>query len=145
VKDETDRVKDRLELSSRFRPLAAAIVLGSLAAVTSGGCGALLLLGGAGTSAIAFATGELQSTEDTALSDLDLACGEAVGRLGYSEIEITREADRVRYRAVSAGGEPVDIRLKAVGPTRTELRIRIGVFGDEAISRLVLEEIHQSL
>ena len=39
----------------------------------STGCGALLLLGGAGTSAIAFATGELRSTEPLALAELDAA------------------------------------------------------------------------
>ena len=49
------------------------------------------------------------------------------------------------HQAETAGGEPVDIRLVEKGPDRTELRIRIGVFGNEARSRLVLEQIHQSL
>jgi hypothetical protein len=109
------------------------------------GCGALLLVGGAGTSAIAFATGELRSNEPTPLARLDEACATAVDVLGYDEVETTREEDRIRWRARTASGDPVDIRLHAKGPESTHLRIRIGVFGDEAKSRLVLEQIHQAL
>jgi len=114
-------------------------------ALGSTGCGALLLLGGAGTSAIAFATGELRSTEESALAELDAACATAVDVLGYDEVETERDVDRIRWRARTAAGDPVDIRLLEKGPDATELRIRIGVFGDEAKSRLVLEQIHQAL
>lgn len=133
------------ELAPGIARSALAALLGTVLIATSGGCGALLLVGGAGTSAIAFATGELRSTEDVAMANLDVACGLAVDRLGYEDVEVEREADRVRFRATTAGGEPVDIRVLARGPERSELRIRIGVFGDETTSRLVLEEIHQSL
>ena len=109
------------------------------------GCGALLLVGGAGTSAIAFATGELRSTEDVPFADLDQACQEAIQILGYENVETTRAPDRIRWQARTASGDPVDIHLISKGPDRTELRIRIGVFGDETRSRLVLEQIHQSL
>lgn len=112
--------------------------------IPSTGCFGLLLVGGAGTSAIAFATGELRSTEPKALHTLDAACASAVDVLGYDEVETEREADRIRWRARTAAGEPVDIRLLAKGPESTELRIRVGVFGDEAKSRLVLEQIHQA-
>lgn len=109
------------------------------------GCFGLLLVGGAGTSAVAFATGELRSTEATALAELDAACASAVDVLGYDEVETDRDADHIRWRARTASGDPVDIRLSARTEDSTELRIRIGVFGDEAKSRLVLEQIHQSL
>ena len=65
--------------------------------------------------------------------------------LGYDEVETERDAERIRWRARTAAGDPVDIRLLAREPASTELRIRIGVFGDEAKSRLVLEQIHQAL
>jgi hypothetical protein len=124
--------------------LAGALFLLPLAGAQSG-CGALVLVGGAGTSAIAFATGELRSTEETPLATLDEACRSAIEALGYEKIETQRKADRVRWRARKAGGDPVDIRLQAESPELTELRIRIGVFGDETRSRLLLEQIHQSL
>lgn len=131
----------------RARPIARIAALAALAALVAvaAGCGALLLVGGAGTSAIAFATGELRSTEKTSLAELDAACATAVDVLGYAEIETERNADHIRWRARTAAGDPVDIRLIAKKSDRTELRIRIGVFGDEAKSRLVLEQIQQAL
>lgn len=109
------------------------------------GCGALLLVGGAGSSAIAFATGELQSTEAHPLDEFDAACAVALDEMAYSEIDVVREADRIRWRAKTSGGDPVDVRLQAKGPQETDLRIRIGVFGNESRSRLLLEQIHQAL
>ena len=129
--------------SPLVRAIAIAASLGLLPGAT--GCFGLLLVGGAGTSAIAFATGELRSTEKAALTELDAACASAVDVLGYDEVETERDANRIRWRARTASGEPVTIRLVAKGPESTEVRIRIGVFGDEAKSRLVLEEIHQAL
>lgn len=131
-------------LSRRFRNVVAALLAMIAVPLLSTGCGALLLLGGAGTSAIAFATGELRSTEPLALAELDAACAMAVDVLGYDEVETERDVDRIRWRARTAAGDPVDIHLRAKGQDATELRIRIGVFGDEAKSRLVLEQIHQA-
>ena len=134
--DETERVQTRS---------ATTLLVLVLVAALGTGCGALLLVGGAGTSAIAYATGELKSNEEHSLDDLDDACRIAVDTLGYDEVETTYEKDKVRWQARSAGGDPVDIHLIATGTNRTELRIRVGVFGDEARSRLLLEQIHQSL
>ena len=138
-------MNNRLDLRSRSHRSAVAITLAGLFVLASGGCGALVPPGTAGTSAIAFVTGELHSIEDVSLSELDGACNAAIERLAYEEIDVSREADQVRFRARTAGGEPVDVRLFARGPLRTELTIRIGLLGDETTSRLVLEEIHQSL
>ncbi len=153
--DETADVHAPRPASSRPRSRAtrprhafrrAAVASGlvcSLVAVS--GCGALLLVGGAGTSAIAFATGELRSTEQNTLVDLDRAVARAIDTLGYSEAEAERDENRVEWHAKTPSGDPVEIRLIGEGPEETELRIRIGVFGDEARSRLVLEQIRQSL
>jgi hypothetical protein len=138
-------VSQSIELLRNKAGRGLVIALGAAFVATSSGCGALLLIGGAGTSAIAFATGELRTTEEAPLAEVDAACGEAIDRLGYEDVTTEREASRVRYRGRTVGGEPVDIRLEAKEPETTQLRIRIGVFGDEATSRLVLEEIQQSL
>ena len=124
-----------------LRALALAIALSA----STLGCGALLLVGGAGTSAIAFATGELSVTEAVAIGDLQNATRTAVETLRYVDAEAVQEGNRIRWRATTAGGDPVDIRLISRGPLETEVRIRVGVFGNEARSRLVLEQIRQSL
>ena len=115
------------------------------ACIATTGCGALLLVGGAGSSAVAFATGELSVTEEVPLRELHEATRIAVETLRYRETEAVLEADRIRWRATTAGGDPVDIQLLARSPERTELRIRVGVFGSEPRSRLVLEQIRQAL
>ena len=126
------------------RSLAIAALL--TATLLQAGCGVLLLAGGAGTSAIAFATGELRVTEGVPLETLHEATRTAVETLRYVDVEaILEEEGRIRWTATTAGGDPVDIRLIANGDDRTDLRIRIGVFGNEARSRLVLEQIRQSL
>jgi hypothetical protein len=111
----------------------------------STGCGALLTLGGAETSAIAFTTGELRATEEVPLMEVHEACEVAFETLGYQEITAELDAEKILWQAKTAGGDPVDIHLKAAGPRKTAVRIRIGVVGDEARSRLVLELIRQSL
>ena len=129
--------------------MSAVIPLPSRKAATflQAGCGVLLLAGGAGTSAIAFATGELRVTEAVPIATLHEATKSAVETLRYVDVEaiLEGEGDRIRWRATTAGGDPVDIRLVARGPEQTDLRIRIGVFGNEARSRLVLEQIRQAL
>lgn len=106
----------------------------------------LILAGGAGTSAIAFATGELRVTESVPLETLHEATKAAVETLRYVDVEALLEEDgRIRWSATTAGGDPVDIRLIAKDDNHTDLQIRIGVFGNEARSRLVLEQIRQAL
>ena len=130
-----------------MRGLHAKRLLGPIIGLVlaSTGCAALLLVGGAGTGAIAFATGELRVTEEATLTELQEATRRATDTLRYLDVEVAVEAERVLWTATTAGGDPVDIRLIAVGPERTEVRIRIGVFGSEPRSRLVLEEIRQAL
>ena len=121
------------------------VALAVAALLTLPGCGALLLVGGAGTSAIAFATGELRATQEASLSALDGACESVFASNGYKEIETERKDEQIRWQATTPGGEPVDVRLKAEGPEQTEVRIRIGVFGNESRSRLLLEQLGQAL
>ena len=133
-------------MSNRSSRVQRSLLGAAIATVLlQGGCGALLLVGGAGTSAIAFATGELRVTEPISLATLHEATKNAVETLRYVDAEAILNDDRIRWRATTAGGDPVDIRLIARSEEETDLRIRIGVFGNEARSRLVLEQIRQSL
>ncbi len=105
----------------------------------------MLLPSSSSESAITFEAGELRSNEEASLADLDLACRKAVETLGYEKIQKTHEKDQIRWSARTAGGEPVELQLTAKSSRQTELRIRVGVLGNEPQSRLVLEQIHQSL
>jgi len=117
-----------------------------LLATTAGtGCGGLLFIGGPEAEAISFETGELRTTEEAALAKLDSASRVAIEAIGCDIVEVQRNPKHVRWQARTAGGDPVEIDLTAKSRNKTALRIRVGVLGDEARSRLVLEEIQQSL
>lgn len=109
------------------------------------GCGALPLAPEPDPGATTFADGELWVTEEVSLEDLHAACGSALETLRYTDLVSDREADRGQWRAKTASGSPVGIRLIARGPRRTELRIRVGRRGNETRSHLVLEQIRRSL
>ena len=109
------------------------------------GCGALPLAGEADADAMTYTDGELRVTEEAPLDQLHVASKTALETLRYTDVASNREADRVQWQAKTASGSPVDIRLIARGPRRTELRIRVGGGGDETRSHLVLEQIRRSL
>jgi hypothetical protein len=124
-----------------IKVLAAAIIVAAIGT----GCIAIELITGGDDHPITFTAGELQSTESASLEDLALACRAAIEILGYDESDTLHEEEHIRWQAQTARGDPVEIHLTTTGRGRIMLRIRIGMIGDEARSRLVLEEIHRSL
>lgn len=128
-----------------MRTRSAIILLAVFQTALVTGCGALLRISGSETDTISFEAGELRSIEAVPLAKLDAACAKAALSLGYDEVHATREKNRVLLTARTVGGEPVELQLAAKYSKRTELRIRVGVLGNEARSRLLLEQIHQSL
>lgn len=107
------------------------------------GCGRLFPTHG--VSPISFEAGELRSNVEVSLDELDLACRKAIETLGYEQVETTQDTKRILWRARTASGDAVELQLAARTASKTELRIRVGVLGNEARSRLILEQIHQSL
>lgn len=114
-----------------------------LVSALQAGCGRLFPTHGA--SPITFEAGELRSNVEVSLDELDLACRKAIETLGYEQVETTQDTKRILWRARTASGDAVELQLAARTASKTELRIRVGVLGNEARSRLILEQIHQSL
>jgi hypothetical protein len=113
-----------------------------LALAGTAGCGVLLRLAESDSDEIIFADGVLSVTETSPLGEVLEACHRAYRALGYQEVTHT---DPNRLQAKTPSGDPVDILLTAKDPQRTELKIQIGVIGNEAHSRLLLEQIRQSI
>jgi len=138
-------VQPRKSLAIASTGLLAAGWVGCALLMLSLGCGLLLRSVGPGDTAPRFELGALHSIEAGSIEALDDACARAVEILGYESIESDRESDTAHWRALTAGGDPVDIELVTKGSERTEVRIRVGEYGDEARSRLILEQIRLSL
>lgn len=97
----------------------------------------------AGTSS--FIQGTLQAAFDKPMEKVFAASKQALEHLGY---EITREDTGVHYaqlQGVQSDGSSIVIKLRKSSEAVTGLSIRVGLWGDNAVSRLILEEIEENL
>ena len=106
----------------------------SLIAFASG-C-ALFAVGAAG---YAYAKGELKSTEPAPLDRTWDATVAAVKELQFPIVEQSKDALEARMVAKNAEDKDIRIKLKKVADNSTELHVRVGAFGDEAVSHEILD------
>jgi hypothetical protein len=111
----------------------------------SGGC--LLLAGAAavGAGAYVYVNGEYKATVDT---PLDRAWEATRGAVEDLQLKVkTREKDGLiaRLTADRADGTNVWISLDVAGEKTTQFVIRVGVAGDEAASRAIMDKIRARL
>ena len=118
-----------------------------LVLLMNGGCALFLVAGGAaaGAGTVAYIKGELKTTEEVSLERAWNATQKAVEDM---EFYITgREKDAVSAKLIArgAGDKKITVNLTNVTASLTEIRIRVGMFGDEPLSNLILEKIRSNL
>jgi hypothetical protein len=97
----------------------------------------------AGTSS--FIQGTLQSAVDRPMEQVFEAAKRALAKLGY---ESTREDISEFYAQLQSNqsdGSTIVIKLKKSSPKVTGVSIRVGLWGDNAVSRLIFIEIEKEL
>lgn len=97
---------------------------------------------GAGVGTYAYVNGELCSTEAVKLDKAWDAAQAGVKELGYNAVEKHNDAPEAKLTARDAGDKKVQVRLIKQSDTVTEIRIRVGTFGDETPWRQILEKIN---
>ncbi|WKZ17779.1 MAG: DUF3568 family protein [Candidatus Jettenia sp. CY-1] len=97
----------------------------------------------AGTAA--YTLGELRSMEQISLDRTWQAAQKAVEDLEYTVTSREKDALTANLIARGAGDKKIEINLRKVSEEMTEVRIRVGTFGDESLSRLVLKKIKKNL
>jgi hypothetical protein len=119
---------------------------GLVALAAQPGCAVLIFGGGAvaGAGMVAYARGEIRVTEDVDLSRAWSATQSAVDDLALTVVERERDNLGARLVALDRDSNRVKVRLEKL-PQFTEIRIRVGIFGDEKLSRSLLEGIRQRL
>ncbi len=113
----------------------------------STGC-TVLLVGGAvaaGAGGYAYVSGEARSTEAASLDRTWTAAKAAIKDLKFSVVGESKDALEGKLTARTAADKKVTVGLKKVSDKTTEVRIRVGTFGDETVSRMILEKIKQRL
>jgi len=131
------------KIKSEF--VLAALLL--LVALTGTGC--LLFAAGAGAGAgaagYAYVKGELKTTEPVSIDRTWDATVAGVQEMNLPIINQSHDALQGHLVAKTSGDKNVDINLKKIADTSTELRVRVGTFGDEALSRTILDAINRHL
>jgi hypothetical protein len=117
--------------------VAALLVLGT-------GC-PVVLVGGAGAGTWAYVKGEIKGTEEASLDKTWTATLAAMKDLEYPVTYKAKDALAAEMKAVNSSGTSIDINLKKLSDSATEIRIRVGIFGDEPLSRTILNKINGQL
>lgn len=121
-------------------------IVGLLAIVTSG-CAGMAMAGGAaaGAGTYVYMNGELSYTETASIDKTWEATRFAVDRMGLTPITVSNDALTARMRAQDSNGKDIYINLKSLAENQTDVRIRVGMFGDETMSERILSYIHKQL
>lgn len=115
-------------------------------AVLGSGCVAALVGGAAlGAGTVVYLRGELRSPEAVSMQKAWTASHAALKELGYAVTDEQQDALKAKITARGAGDKRVEIRLTNKGQNVTEIAIRVGTFGDEDLSRRILEKIRGHL
>ncbi len=111
--------------------------------------GCVLLAVGAGAAVgagtVAYIKGELQITYATHFDQTYQATQDALGDLDYRILSTQKDATEGEIEAKRVGGESVKVKLSVSGRGTTLVKIRVGIFGDEAASRTIERKIASRL
>ncbi len=115
------------------------MLLGAVMLMTSA-C-ALLLVGAGAAGGTAYVMGELKTTKEMSLDVAWSRTQAAIQELEFFTTSEAKDALSAKLTARTAGDKKVQITLNKHSDTLTESRIRVGMIGDEALSRLILGKI----
>ncbi len=118
---------------------AACLVL----AVLVSGCGVTALTGKPGINAPRYVVGTLRSRERVSLNRAYIAAKGALSALGYVKTVDDKTAVAARLVARDKHDTKISVRLDWETPRITEVAIRVGLFGDESTSWLILKEMRK--
>ena len=131
-------------LSPRIESLPLQPFLVLLAVLSLSGCG-VILLSGAAAGTVGYVSGELTATLDSTYEQVVVATDRAITENSIQEIARTEERSQISYVLKTAQGDKVQITIADAAGERASISIRVGVFGDEPLSRQILHEIESRL
>lgn len=127
-----------------YRRLLLGLILG-LSLVVNSRCQALLIGAecGALVGAAAYKGGEVRYTGELSLNEAWDATQKALSDLGYGITSEERHVSDAPYQltAEKAGSKKIRVTLKRQSDAVTEIGVRVGTFGDESLSRLIIKQI----
>ena len=128
--------------SLTFRRLIAAVLLGvSLAGLS----GCLAVAAGAGAGAVAYVRGDLEANLNNDYNQVVESARKAITDLEFAKVSENKDALKAVLVARTAMDKKIEITIANSGKNLTSIKIRVGLFGDEALSLLISEKIQAGL
>ncbi len=109
------------------------------------GCVPLVVGAAAGAGAFAFVKGEMQQNFDKGFDRVHRAALSGVKKLGLSVVSDKTESHKATVKVKFKTGEDAVIDIASLTEKATQVRIRVGIFGDELKSQMILEAIQKRL
>lgn len=126
----------------RTRVLAVVLLLAPVLATS--GCLAVAA-GAAGAGTVAYIRGELNASLGHPIDAVDRASNRASEQLRFAKINETADAFTRIITLRTAEDKKIEIKLTRTSDSLTQVRIRVGLFGDEPLSRALLDKIQANL
>jgi hypothetical protein len=130
-----------------MRNTIGVILMAGLLILAGSGC-ALLVVGGAaaaGAGGYAWYSGELKTSEAVSFEQAVSASQSALKDLGYSLTETEKDALHAKMTFRGAGDQKVVVTVNKQSSTVSEIRVRVGTFGDKTKSVGIMDKIKSKL
>jgi hypothetical protein len=127
-----------------FRKLSVFLLIFGLPLLALG-CAAAVIGGAAGASAVLYSKGELKSTENAPIDKVYDAAIETMNSMHLDVVSKDKDALNAKLLAKKENGDNIDIKLEQKPNNLTEMKIRVGAFGDEDQARLIQEKIRERI
>ena len=108
------------------------------------GCG-VLILGGAAAGTVGYVSGDLQATLEGSFTEVVGAADRAISDNSITQVSRKEEPHSVVYELRTIQDDKILLTITRAAAHLTNVTIRVGVFGDEPLSRRVLGEIENRL
>jgi hypothetical protein len=136
-------MKSNTSVFPSFIRQLSAVLLSSLVLIVLPGC--LAVAAGAGAGAVAYVRGELEDTLPNDYSKVVESARRAIKDLEFAKSGDNKDAFKAVLVARTAQDKKVEITITNTGKKLTNIKIRVGIFGDEQLSRAILDKIKADL
>jgi hypothetical protein len=108
------------------------------------GCG-VLILGGAAAGTVGYVSGDLKATLEGKFENVVDATDEAISDNSITQVAKDETQHSVVYELRTLQDDKIALTITRASRDLTNVIIRVGVFGDEPLSRHILTEIENRL
>ena len=128
----------------KIKPLITLFVA-AVAAFCLCGCAAVVIGGAAGAGTYAYIRGEMKGTENASLDRVWSATQAAMKDLEFTVSTQQKDALQARLIARTALDKKIEINLAKISESVTEIKVRVGTFGDQTTSYAIVQNIEKRL